>query len=90
MKAKRDIKPISYLRSHTAELISQVNETKEPLYVTQNGEAKAVILDTDSFEKLKEVSNLLKMVSFGERDIQTGDFLEQTNFYKEFEKRLAK
>jgi len=63
MNANRDIKPISYVKAHAAEILSQVNTTKEPLYVTQNGEAKAVIIDTESYEALKNTLSLLKLLS---------------------------
>jgi len=90
MKANRDIKPISYVKAHAAEILSQVNTTKEPLYVTQNGEAKAVIIDTESYENLKETLSLLKMFSIGESNISNGKIKKQTDFFNEIENETLK
>ena len=40
-----DIRPISYIKAHTAEMLKQVDEKRAPIVITQNGEAKAVLLD---------------------------------------------
>lgn len=90
MKADRDIKPISYVKAHAAEILSQVNSTKEPLYVTQNGEAKAVIIDTESYESLKNTLSFLKMLSLGESNIRKGEFKEQSEFFNEIENKVLK
>ena len=52
MKIKEDIKPVSYLKSRSAELLAQINETRRPVIITQNGEPKAVIQDAESYEKM--------------------------------------
>ena len=90
MKAKRDIKSISYVKAHTAEIISQVNETKKPLYITQNGDAKAVIMDTESYESIREITTLLKLISFGENDIKSAAVKKQDDFFKEIDNQLSK
>ncbi len=66
----KDIKPISYVKSHTAEIIRQVGENKNPVVITQNGEAKAVILDVEMYQDLVNAVNLIKIISIGERDIK--------------------
>ena len=52
MKIKEDIKPISYLKSRSAELLAQINETHRPVIITQNGEPRAVIQDAESYENM--------------------------------------
>ena len=44
------VKPISQLKAHAAELLLQLGERREPLVITQNGEAKAVLQDVVSYE----------------------------------------
>lgn len=63
-----DIKPISYIKAHTAEMIRQVGDSKKPIVVTQNGEAKAVILDVESYENLVNAINLMKIIFIGYQD----------------------
>ena len=44
MRYSTQVKPISYLKAHAAEILSSLGERREPLVITQNGEAKAVAL----------------------------------------------
>lgn len=81
MNIKEDIRPISYIKANAAEILAQVNETQRPVYVTQNGEAKAVLLDTESYEKMKKAIGLLKLLAQGERDITDGKVLLQEEFF---------
>jgi prevent-host-death family protein len=64
MHSKEDIRSISYVKSHAADIVLQVNETQRPVYVTQNGEAKAVLLDPQSYEKMKKALGLLKLAAY--------------------------
>lgn len=81
MNIKEDIRPISYVKANAAEILEQVNETHRPIYVTQNGEAKAVLLDPESFEKMKKAIGLLKLLAQGEHDIADGKVLLQGGFF---------
>ena len=49
MRYTAQVKPISYLKSHAAEVLSRQSEQREPLVITQNGEAKAVLQDVASW-----------------------------------------
>jgi len=81
MNIKEDIRPISYIKANAAEILEQVNETRRPVYVTQNGEAKAVLLDPESYEKMKKAIGLLKLLTQGEHDIIEGKVLSQDEFF---------
>jgi prevent-host-death family protein len=72
MKLSRQIKPISYLKAHAAEIVRKLNEHQEPLVITQNGEAKAVIQDIESYEQTQETMALLKILALGTRQIEEG------------------
>lgn len=61
MNSKEDIRPISYIKANAADILVQVNETRRPVYVTQNGEAKAVLLDTESYGKMKKAIWLINV-----------------------------
>ena len=89
MKSKEDIKPISYIKSHAADVLNQVNKTHRPLYVTQNGEAKAVLLDTESYEKMTDALAIMKIVSQGEKDVREGKVIRQEDFFSLMDKKLA-
>jgi len=84
-----DIKPISYIKSHTAEMIRQVGDNKNPIVITQNGEAKAVIIDIDSYQNLINSVNLMKIISIGDRDIKNGKIVSHEDVKKHIEKILG-
>ena len=88
MNSKEDIRPISYVKANAAEILAQVNETRRPVYVTQNGEAKAVLVDPESYDQMKKAIGLLKVLTQGEQDIATGKILPQEDFFADFERRF--
>ena len=72
MKLSSQIKPISYLKAHAAEVIRNLGEKREPLVITQNGEAKVVIQDIESYEQTQETMALLKILALGNRQVEEG------------------
>ncbi len=72
MKLSDQIKPISYLKAHAAEVVRNLSAQAEPLIITQNGEAKAVIQDIKSYEQTQETMALLKVLALGSRQIEEG------------------
>jgi len=66
------VKPISYLKANAAEVLAQLSERREPLVITQNGEAKAVLQDVASFEETQETLALLKILALGNQDVEAG------------------
>ena len=82
MKLTDRIQPISYLKAHAAEILRDLAENGEPLVITQNGEARAVIQDIASFEQTQETMALLKILALGNRQVaeeklqDAGDALE--------------
>lgn len=75
MKLSNQIKPISYLKAHAAEIVRELGKQREPLVITQNGEAKAVIQDIESYEQTQETMALLKILALGMRQIEEGKVL---------------
>ncbi len=72
MKFSTQIKPISYLKANAAEVIRELTETRAPLVITQNGEAKIVIQDVASYEETQATMALLKILALGNRQIEEG------------------
>lgn len=72
MKLSARIKPISYLKAHAAEIVRNMSEQREPLVITQNGEAKVVLQDIESYEQSQETMALLKILALGNRQIEAG------------------
>lgn len=72
MSLSTRIRPISYVKAHAAEIIRTLDEQREPLVITQNGEAKAVLQDIDAYEETQETLALLKILALGNRQIAEG------------------
>lgn len=66
------IKPISYLKANAAEVLDQLCELREPMVITQNGEARAVLQDVASYEETQETLALLKVLALGNQDVASG------------------
>ncbi|MDN5871001.1 MAG: type II toxin-antitoxin system Phd/YefM family antitoxin [Nitrococcus sp.] len=72
MRYSSQIKPISYLKANAAEVLTKLAEQREPMVITQNGEAKAVIQDVASYEETQETLALLKILALGNQEIEAG------------------
>lgn len=72
MRYSSQIKSISYLKANAAEILHELTELRKPLVITQNGEAKAVILDVASYEETQETLALLKILALGNRQVEDG------------------
>ena len=72
MKLSEQIKPISYLKAHTAEIVRELGKRGKPLVITQNGEAKVVLQDIDSYERTQETIALLKILALGMGQAEDG------------------
>lgn len=72
MRYSAQVKPISYLKANAAEVLLDLADKREPMVITQNGEAKAVIQDVASFEQTQETLALLKLLALGNQDIEAG------------------
>lgn len=86
MKFSTQVKPISYLKSHAAEIVKDISENREPLLITQNGEAKLVVMDVKSYEEQEETLALLKILALGNREIEQGKFRDVEGVFAELDK----
>ncbi len=72
MRYSSQVKPITYLKANAAEVLAQLGQRREPLVITQNGEARAVLQDIASFEETQETLALLKILALGNQDLAAG------------------
>ncbi len=88
MKPSR-VKPISYVKANAAELIRELKENGEPLVITQNGEATAVMQDVASYEATQETLALLKILALGRRQVEARRTLPADEVFRRLRKRKA-
>jgi prevent-host-death family protein len=72
MRYSTQVKPISYLKANAAEVLADLTERREPLVITQNGEARAVLQDLASYEETQATLALLKLLALGQQDVEAG------------------
>jgi len=72
MRYSSQVKPISYLKANAAQVLTNLAEQREPLVITQNGAAKAVLQDVASFEETQETLAMLKILALGNQDVAAG------------------
>ncbi len=86
MKLSTQIKPLSYLSEHAAEIIRDISESREPLLITQDGEAKLVVMDIKSYEEQEQTVALLRMLALGNKEIEQGKFRDAEDVFAELDK----
>lgn len=86
MKLSTQIKPISYLKSHTAQIVKELTESRQPMVITQNGEATLVVLDVKSFEEQENTLALLKILAMGNQEIEQGKFRDAEAVFADLDK----
>ena len=87
MKLSSQIKPISYLKAHAASIVRTLKDKQEPLIITQNGEAKVVMQDIESYEQMQETLALLKILALGSRQIETGQVQPASDVIAQLQER---
>jgi prevent-host-death family protein len=89
MNISSDIKPVSFLKSHAADILKQINDTHRPMVITQNGEPRGVLQDPESYDNMRKAIGLLKLMCQGEEEIKQGKAKAQNQVFTDIEKMLA-
>lgn len=87
---KNDIKPISYIKTNAAEMMKYVNDNHNPIIITQNGEAKAVLMDIDSYQNMRNAFSLLNIIKISEDEIKRGEYQDSDKVFTELEQKYFK
>ena len=85
MSLAEQIKPITYLKSNAAEIVREFAVNPNPIIITQNGEAKMVVMDIAEYEKQQETLALLKLLALGKKEFAEGKFSDADAFLDEMD-----
>lgn len=80
MSLADQIRPITFLKSNAADIVKEFAVNPEPIIVTQNGEAKMVIMDIGEYEKQQETLALLKLLALGNKEFAEGRYSDADAF----------
>jgi PHD/YefM family antitoxin component YafN of YafNO toxin-antitoxin module len=86
---KEDVKPISYIKTNAAQMIDYINHNKNPIIITQHGEAKGVFLDIESYQDMINALSLMKMLQFSEQSIREGKVYDNDQVFSELRKKIG-
>lgn len=90
MNQRTDVKPITYLKNRTADLVRHVSEEGRAVTITQNGEAKVVVMDVEVYDQWRKALSLLKIVAHAEADVEAGRTISQRNVLRRVEASLRR
>jgi prevent-host-death family protein len=90
MRYTTQVKPISYLKANAAEVLEHLNVAREPMVITQNGEARAVIQDAASYQETQETLALLKLLALGNREVEAGRVKPVGEVVERLRERIAR
>jgi len=88
MKLSESIKPISYFKANAAEIIKNLSEQNGTMIITQNGEARAVVQDIDTYEQTQESLAMLKILAMSKKSISEGEIKSAEKVFKELEQKI--
>ena len=90
MPRRRDVKPITYLKNRTAQLVREVHDGGRSVTITQNGEAKVVVMDVDTYDRWRSALALLKLIAQSEADVRGGRTAKQADVFRRAETALGR
>jgi prevent-host-death family protein len=86
----QDLKSISYVKAHITEVVNYVEDSRSPVVITQNGEAKAVLVDIESYEKTIHAINLSKLLHVSEKSAIDGKSIPHAKVKTRIEETLKR
>jgi len=75
IKLSEDLRPMSDLKSHGADIVRQVQETSRPVVLTRHGKGVAVVLSLEDYEEIQEIrerQELRQALREAERELANG------------------
>ena len=90
MKLSEQVKPISYFKDNAAKVITDITESRQPLIITQNGEATCVVQDIKSYEENSNTIALLKILAMGRKQIEERKFRPARAVFSDLDKKFLK
>lgn len=90
MKLTRDIQSLSVFKRDSSKFLKQMKKTGQPIVLTVNGKAAAVVHDPDSYEayaREKDRLDMIESVNRGIDDMRASRTKPAEQVFREFEKK---
>ena len=85
---RENVKPISYIKSNAAKMMKYVHERRNPIIITQNGEAKAVLMDIETYQDTEDAFALMNIIKIAEKDIENGRVKKIDDVFNNLRKKI--
>lgn len=82
MSRASDVRSITYLKTRAADLVREVHEAGRTVTITQNGEAKVVVMDVNLYDRWRSALALLKILARAETDVEAGRLVPQSHAFR--------
>jgi PHD/YefM family antitoxin component YafN of YafNO toxin-antitoxin module len=86
---KEDVKPISYIKTNAADMLDYINDHKNPIIVTQHGEARGILLDVESYQNMVNALSIMKLLQVSEKAIQDGRVYNSEEVFSSLRAKIA-
>ncbi len=90
MKLEEDIRPVTYLKNNASQLVRDVSERGRTVTITQNGKAKAVLVDVATYDRWKQAALLMKLIAQGEADVTAGRTLSEKQAFERAQRAIER
>jgi prevent-host-death family protein len=87
---RENVKPISYIKTNAADMMKYVHERKNPIIITQNGEAKAVLMDIETYQDTEDAFALMNIIKIAENDVKNGRVRKADDVFNDLRKKITK
>ena len=89
MQLHSDIKPISWLKNNAKQMVESVAETGNPMVITQNGEAKGVVMNVREYDQMQQSLALLRMLADSSADVEAGNLRDSDEVFADIRNMIA-
>ena len=89
MRLSEDVKPVDELLTGGAKMIRSVAESRRTILLTDNGAAKAVLMDVASYDKWRDTVALLQLIAQSEADLEAGRTVSQAEAFARAERAIV-
>jgi len=90
VKLQDNVKPVSYVKTNTSKVVRYVNESKCPMVITQKGEARAVLIDIETYRNTENAFALMNIIKLAEKDVEEGKVREADEVFINLQSILVK
>jgi prevent-host-death family protein len=88
MRYATSIEPITILKAKSAELVRRTRRSGEPIIITQNGRAAAVLQDVETFERQRRALLLLRFLAEGQRQLNQRRVIDGTRATRRLRRKI--